>query len=111
MNLPPVFMALSYVLQMFGFLGIAYAWGRALQEFRTGRDVPKTRLLLFLITSVALLAYVVPVVLALCYFTPGCFQPYYRDYLRLFSGMILFLYGAFKFVLYYTKEEHPLDKR
>lgn len=100
----PTIMAVSYVLQLIGFFGIAYAWGRSLHELTRGKGVPRTRLLLFIITTVTFSAYIVPVVLSVCYFSPGCFQPYYRDYLRLFSGVILFLYGLFKFLLYYTKE-------
>ena len=99
----PQLFALSYILQAIGFLGICYAWYRSLREL-SGAGVPPTRKLLFVITSVALIAYLLPTILSICYFIVGCFKPYYRDYLRLFSGMILFLYGAFKFLLYYTKE-------
>lgn len=97
--------AASYILQALGFLGICYAWSRALHELRHGYRYFNTRLLLFVITTVTLSAYVVPTFIALCYFVEGCFQPVYRDYMRLFSGAILFLYGLFKFLLYYTKED------
>lgn len=102
--------AISFILQAIGFLGILYAWIKALQEFRDGGVFPKTRLLLFIITTVTLSAYIVPTMISICYFKPGCFQPQYRDDLRLFSGIILFLYGLFKFLLYYTKEKevHPV---
>ena len=97
---------LSYILQAIGFLGILYAWGRALQELRRGGSVPQTRRLMFFITSVALSAYIVPTLIAICFFVEGCFRPIYRDYLRLFSGFILFLYGSFTAWLYLTKEAH-----
>lgn len=102
----PTVVGISFALQALGFLGIAYAWSRALYELRHGKTVYNTRLLLFIITSITLSAYVVPTLIAVCYFVAGCFQPAYRDYLRLFSGLILFLYGLFKFLLYYTKEPY-----
>src|SRR4051812_9773871 len=102
--LPPILFPVSYVLQALGFVFIFLAWSKALHELRRGQVFYKTRVLLFAITSVALTAYLVPTLLAVCYFVPGCFQPVYRDYMRLFSGIILFLYGFFKFVLYYTKD-------
>lgn len=101
---PHFLFPLSYILQAIGFVGIAYAWGRALQEFREGGIFPHTRLILFIITSIAFSAYVLPTLFAICYFLPGCFNPLYRDYLRLFSGLILFLYGTFTAYLYYKKE-------
>jgi hypothetical protein len=100
----PTTFAISYVLQLFGFLGIAFAWGKAVVEYRHGKKVYRTRILMLIITTIALMAYVVPSMIAVCYFVKGCFQPIYRDYLRIFSGAILFLYGLFKFLLYYTKD-------
>lgn len=100
----PTMITISFVLQMIGFLGICYAWWHALGELKTGTEVYRTRLLMFVITSVTLSAYIVPMLISLCYFDKGCFQPVYRDYLRVFSGTILFLYGLFKFLLYATKE-------
>jgi hypothetical protein len=101
----------SFILQTFGFVFISLAWWKALQELVRGRFFYRTRVIMFVVTTVALLAYIVPTALALCYFAPGCFQPVYRDYLRLFSGLIFFLYGLFKFLLYYTKEANPLGRQ
>lgn len=101
----PTILAISYILQFLGFLGIAYAWRCAFREWLTGRIVPKTRTIMLIITSVALVAYIFPAIASICFFIEGCFQPVYRDILRVTSGIILFLYGLFKFLLYYTKEE------
>ena len=97
--------ALSYILQFLGFLGIAYALGRAIREWQTSRVVPRTRFYLLVITSVAFVAYILPAMFSICYFITGCFQPIYRDILRVTSGIILFLYGGVQFLLYYTKED------
>lgn len=94
----------SYILQLLGFIGIFLSWVKALHELRRGERYYSTRLLLFIITSIAFVSYIVPTLLTVCYFMPGCFQPAYRDYMRLFSGIILFLYGLFTFLLYYTKD-------
>ena len=104
MTFPQILFPISYILQGLGFIFIAYAWGRAFHEYRQGGVFPHTRMILFVLTSVTFSAYIVPTALALCYFVPGCFNPIYRDYLRFFSGVILFLYGLFKAYLYYSKE-------
>lgn len=99
---------LSYLLQAVGFIGISFAWAKAIHEFRTGKQVYSTRLLLLIITTIAFLAYFFPGFAAICYFIAGCFKPYYRAYLRVFSGIILFLYGAAMFILFYTKD-HDIE--
>lgn len=101
-----VIFAISYILQAVGSIGIAYAWWRSLVEWRMGKRVPRTRFLLLMITSVALISYILPTLIAMCYFIEGCFRPFYRDVLRVTSGLILFLFGVFEFLLYYTKEDN-----
>jgi hypothetical protein len=95
----------SYILQGIGFVFITLAWGKAFKEYLTGIGLYWTRVLMLIITTVAFFAYLFPAFATICYFIPGCFKPIYRDYLRLASGLILFLYGFSKFILYYTKDD------
>src|SRR6476620_366697 len=88
----------SYVLQAIGLIGITLSWIKAVKEFANGNRVYRTRLLLLIITTVAFVAYLFPGFAAICYFINGCFKPIYRDYLRVFSGLILFLFGAAMFL-------------
>lgn len=97
----------SYLAQIVGFLLISYAWVRSAQELIRGGEVPRTRMIMFVITSAAFLATFIPMALGICYFVPGCFQPGFRDILRVASGNIILIYGLFKAILYATKEKEP----
>jgi hypothetical protein len=99
----PELMELSYVLQAIGFVFMLFAWGKALKELVKGEKVLATRRLMFAITTVTLVAYLFPVYASYCHFA-DCFRSGFRDILRVTSGIILFLYGFFKFLLYYTKD-------
>lgn len=103
MNIKDLF-GVSYILQAIGFVGIMLSWIKAVNEFRVGNRVYRTRLLLLVITTVAFAAYLFPGFAAICYFITGCFKPAYRDYLRIFSGLILFLFGTAMYLLFYTKD-------